>query len=93
MRICTGAETHLLRETMTSIEKRLNPELFLRVHRSTIVNLEYVKEIRTESRGDFIVQLKSGQKVAMSRSYHARISEVLSNASSVDTARLPFRPA
>jgi two-component system LytT family response regulator len=93
VRICTGAETHLLRETMTSIEKRLNPELFLRVHRSTIVNLEYVKEIRTESRGDFIVQLKSGQKVAMSRSYHARISEVLSNASSVDTARLPFRPA
>ncbi len=93
VRVCTGAETHLLRETMTSIEKRLNPELFLRIHRSTIVNLEYVKEIRTESRGDFIVQLKSGQKVAMSRSYHARISEVLANASSGDATRLPFRPA
>ncbi len=80
VRICVGGETHLLRETMTSMEKRLDPSLFMRVHRSAIVNLQYVKEVRTEARGDFIVQLKNGQKVAMSRSYHARIGEMLATA-------------
>src|SRR5438270_2170710 len=61
VRICTGAETHLLRETMTSLEQRLDPKLFLRVHRSAIVNLRYVKEVRSESRGDFMVHLVNGQ--------------------------------
>ncbi len=80
VRICTGTETHLLRETMSSMEQRLDPELFLRVHRSAIVNLHYVKEVRTETRGDFMVHLVNGQKLAMSRSYHARISDLLSRA-------------
>ena len=80
VRICTGTETHLLRETMASMEKRLDPGLFLRVHRSAIVNLKYVKEVRTEARGDFVVQLVNGQKVTMSRSYRARIGEMLAIA-------------
>jgi len=80
VRICTGTESHLLRETMTSIEQRLDPQSFLRVHRSAIVNLRYVKEVRTESRGDFIVHLVNGQKLTMSRSYHARIGELLARA-------------
>jgi two-component system, LytTR family, response regulator len=80
VRICTGTETHLLRETMNSMEQRLDPETFLRVHRSAIVNLRYVKEVRTETRGDFMVHLINGQKLAMSRSYHARIGELLSRA-------------
>jgi two-component system LytT family response regulator len=81
VRICTGNETHLLRETMTSMEQRLDPKLFLRVHRSAIVNLRYVKEVRSESRGDFMVHLVNGQKLAMSRSYRARIGDLLSRAS------------
>jgi two-component system LytT family response regulator len=80
VRVSTGAETHLLRETMASMEKRLNPSIFLRVHRSAIVNLQYVKEVRTEARGDFIVQLQSGQKISMSRSYHSRIGEMFATA-------------
>jgi len=80
VRICTGTETHLLRETMSSMEQRLDPETFLRVHRSAIVNLRYVKEVRTETRGDFMVHLVNGQKLAMSRSYHARISDLLTRA-------------
>ncbi len=80
VRICTGSETHLLRETMNSMEQRLNPDLFLRVHRSAIVNLHYVKEVRTETRGDFRVHLVNGHKLAMSRSYHARISDLLTRA-------------
>lgn len=81
VRICTGTETHLLRETMTSLEQRLDPKLFLRVHRSAIVNLRYVKEVRSESRGDFMVHLVNGQKLAMSRSYRARIGDLLNRAS------------
>jgi len=77
VRICTGSESHLLRETMTSTERKLDPRQFLRVHRSAIVNLRYVKEVRTEGKGDFVVHLLNGQKVSMSRSYHSRISELL----------------
>lgn len=77
VRICTGAETHLLRETMTSLEQRLDPSSFLRVHRSAIVNLRYVKEVRSEARGDCVVHLVNGQKLAMSRSYRARIGDLL----------------
>src|SRR6516164_2104952 len=80
VRICTATESHLLRETMTSIEQRLDPQSFLRVHRSAIVNLRYVKEVRTESRGDFIVHLVNGHKLAMSRSCHARMSDLLNRA-------------
>lgn len=77
VRICTGSESHLLRETMASTERRLDPRHFLRVHRSAIVNLRYIKEVRTEGKGDFVVHLLNGQKVTMSRSYHSRIGELL----------------
>ena len=80
VRICTGSETHLLRETMASMEQRLDPRSFLRVHRSAIVNLQYVKEVRSEPKGDFVVQLVNGHKVSMSRGYHARIGELLARA-------------
>lgn len=77
VRIRTESETHLLRETMAHLEERLDPQMFLRVHRSSIVNLQYVKEVRTEPSGDFSVVLVNGQKVAMSRSYRSRVSEWL----------------
>ena len=79
VRISTGTETHLLRDTMARIEERLDPNMFLRVHRSAIVNLTFVKEVRTSPQGEFTVVLVNGQKVAMSRSYHARIGELLAH--------------
>jgi two-component system LytT family response regulator len=75
VRIYTGSESHLLRETMANLEKRLDPQIFLRVHRSSIVNLQYVKEVRTESDGESTVILLGGQKVAMSRTYRPRLQE------------------
>jgi two-component system LytT family response regulator len=77
VRICTGTETHLLRETMAHLEERLDPEIFLRVHRSSIVNLQFVKEVRSEVNGDFTVVLVTGEKVSMSRSYRSRVYEWL----------------
>jgi two-component system LytT family response regulator len=79
IRICTGTENHLLRETMTNIENKLDSKTFLRVHRSAIVNLRYVKEVRREGQSEFSVLLSNGQKVAMSRSYHSRIDNVITH--------------
>jgi two-component system LytT family response regulator len=80
VRIHTGREAHLLRETMTNLEKRLDPERFLRVHRSSIVNLEYVEEVRSEPGGDGSVLLVSGEKISMSRGYRAYINKWLIRA-------------
>jgi len=51
--------------------------MFLRVHRSFIVNLNYVKEVRTELDGESVVVMVDGQKIAMSRGYRSRILETL----------------
>jgi two-component system LytT family response regulator len=77
VRLSIGPETHLLRETMSRLESRLDPHVFLRVHRSFIVNLNYVKEVRTEQDGESVVVMTDGQKVAMSRGYRLRIMESL----------------
>jgi len=77
VRICTANESHLLRETMTGIENKLDSQMFMRVHRSAIVNLRYVKEVRREISGDFSVLLSNGQKVAMSRSHHSNIDNLI----------------
>ncbi len=77
VRLCTERETHLLRETMAHLEERLDPRSFLRVHRSHIVNLHYVKEVRSEHDGESVVIMLDGQKIAMSRSYRSRIMELL----------------
>jgi two-component system LytT family response regulator len=77
VRICTASESHLLRETMTGIESKLDSKMFMRVHRSAIVNLRYVKEVRRELSGDFSVLLSNGQKVAMSRSHHSHIDHLI----------------
>jgi two-component system LytT family response regulator len=77
VRICTGSESHLLRDTMARLETRLDPNVFLRVHRSSIVNLHYVKEVKSESDGESLVVLTSGDQIAMSRSYRSRVYRLL----------------
>ena len=75
VRLCAGTETHLLRHTLGHLEQRLDPKMFLRVHRSFIVNLQYVKEVRTLQDGESSVVLANGHTIAMSRSYRARMQE------------------
>ena len=62
---------------MAHIEEKLDPNTFLRVHRSSIVNLQYVKEVRPEVDGEYGVFLLNGQKISMSRSYRSRIKYFL----------------
>jgi two-component system LytT family response regulator len=79
VRISTQGESHLLRETMAHLEEKLDPEMFLRVHRSSIVNLQHVKEVRTETDGEYAVVLVNGEKLTMSRGYRSRINEWLTH--------------
>lgn len=75
VRLSTATETHLLRETMAHLQDRLDPRGFLRVHRSFIVNLKFVKEVRREANGDSVVLLDTGHKVAMGRSYRSALGD------------------
>lgn len=75
VRLCTDSESYLLRHTLAHLEEKLDPAMFLRVHRSFIVNLHYVKEVRTMPDGESFVILVNGHKIAMSRSYRTRMHE------------------
>lgn len=77
VRLHTSEQSHLLRETIGRLERRLDPKSFLRVHRSSIVNLHYVKEVKNEADGDASVMLTSGERVSMSRSYRSRIQKLM----------------
>jgi two-component system, LytTR family, response regulator len=69
MCIYTGGETLILRETMKDLEKRLDPRKFQRVHRSTIVNLDLVKQVKPHTNGECFLVLESSAQVKVSRSY------------------------
>lgn len=77
VKLHTGNESLLLRETMGRIEQRLDPRQFLRIHRSTIVNIEGIRELQQQFHGDYVVILKSGQRLTLSRSYRDKIQELL----------------
>jgi len=69
MVIYTAENNFVLRETMKDLEKRLDPRRFQRVHRSTIVNLDLVKEVKPHTNGECFLVLGSGAQVKVSRSY------------------------
>ena len=69
MVIKTGDNSLVLRETMKDLEKRLDPRRFQRVHRSTIVNLDLVKQVKPHTNGECFLVLESGSSVKVSRSY------------------------
>src|SRR5258708_23374557 len=73
VRVCSGGESHLLREAIGHMETRLDPETFLRLHRSFIVNLHYVKEVKNEPYGDATALMVTGEQIAMNRRDRSRI--------------------
>jgi two-component system LytT family response regulator len=72
-----GADSHLLRETMTAIEARLDPKHFLRVSRSAIVNVDRIKELQPMFHGDYTIILRNGAKLGLSRNYREKIQQLL----------------
>jgi len=69
MCIYTGDNSLILRETMKDLERRLDPRKFQRVHRSTIVNLDQVRQVKPHTNGECFLVLDSGAEVKVSRSY------------------------
>jgi two-component system LytT family response regulator len=77
VRIHAGSEGHLIRETLQSLEGRLDPAKFLRIHRSTIVNIDRIRELQPMFHGDYAVRLRDGTELTLSRNYREKLGESL----------------
>jgi two-component system, LytTR family, response regulator len=72
-----GKDTHVLRETMSQAESRLDPTRFLRVHRSAIVNLDRIRELQPWFRGDYRVILRDGTELTLTKSHREKLESRL----------------
>lgn len=68
-----GSKIHLVREKLTNLEMKLDPKVFMRIHRSTIVNLDRIKSIHPLFHGDQLIVLKDGQELNLSRIYRDKL--------------------
>ncbi|NJD32457.1 MAG: response regulator [Gammaproteobacteria bacterium] len=81
-----AGQTHVLRATMKELEEMLDPAVFQRVHRSTIVNLARVHALRPHLNGECFLKLQSGQEIKLSRSYRDKVEMLLDSASVAPTS-------
>ena len=77
VRLHLGEESHLFRETMNRMESRLDSRRFVRIHRSRIVNTERIKELQPWFNGEYVVILRNGQRLPLSRGYRDKLQEQL----------------
>lgn len=68
-----GGTTHLMRETMAGVERLLDPDRFVRIHRSAIVNLDRILEMKPACRGEYEMVLENGDSLKLSRTYRAEL--------------------
>ena len=73
VRVHTGSVSHLIRETLGAVEAILDPDQFSRIHRSTIVNLDRIRELQPWFAGDYVVILKDGTQLKLSRTYREHL--------------------
>jgi two-component system LytT family response regulator len=74
-----GRAGHLLHVTMNALEKSLDPELFVRIHRSVIVNVKRIKELQPVTHGEYVVTLENGVRVQSGRMYSDRVKALAGN--------------
>jgi two-component system LytT family response regulator len=72
-----GNESHLHRETMSALEDRLPPNKFLRISRSTIVNVDRIKELQPLFHGEYAVILRNGTRLTLSRSHRDKLNHLM----------------
>jgi two-component system LytT family response regulator len=75
----TGNKSHLVRQTLGAFEAQLDPQKFIRIHRSAIVNVESIKELQPMFTGEYTIILENGTKLTLSRSYKNKLFELLGN--------------
>ena len=78
LEVDTGV-THLIRMRLHQLEAKLNPNKFVRVHRSTIVNIDRIKEMHPLFNGDQMIIMQSGKKLTMTRNYRDKLKTLLGN--------------
>jgi two-component system LytT family response regulator len=76
VKLCVGSETHMLRETMNALEEKLPPDRFVRISRSTIVNVESIKELHPMFHGEYMVTLQNGMRVTLTRGYREQLRQL-----------------
>jgi two-component system LytT family response regulator len=74
-----GQVSHLLHVTMNILEKSLDPEMFLRIHRSIIVNLGRIKNVQSGAHGEYVVTLRDGARLQSGRTYSGRLRALVNN--------------
>jgi two-component system LytT family response regulator len=79
VQLYTGTARHMLQVTMNALQGSLDPQVFIRIHRSIIVNIERIKELQPVSHGEYVVILRSGVRLQSSRSYHEKMKALASN--------------
>lgn len=79
VKLHSGRESHMIRETMNGLEAKLDPDKFLRIHRSTVVHIDRIKELHPMFSGDYAVILRDGTELALSRNYRERFLELFEN--------------
>ena len=107
LRLHLGNEVHLLRQTIGEIETRLQPDKFLRIHRSLIVNVDQIRCLQACGYGEYLVVLRNGKSLPLSRGYRDRLDHLLTRISASNDrfnavgvsettlftkSRLPFAP-
>ena len=73
----TARKSHLLRETIGSLESQLDPKKFVRIHRSSIVRIASIRELQPWFHGEYRVNLENGTQLALSRNYRDKLQEAL----------------
>lgn len=76
-----GAESHLLRETMSSLANNLDPQKFVRIHRSQIVNIDRIEKLKTAFNGEYAMVLKDGARLTLTRTYRDNVLKLLEQRS------------
>jgi two-component system LytT family response regulator len=77
VRLHLATQTHVFRETMNDMEKRLDPERFFRIHRSRIVNGDRIKELQPWTSGEYLLVLQNGAHLRLSRNYREKLQQRL----------------
>jgi DNA-binding LytR/AlgR family response regulator len=68
--------SYLLRESISAIAQKLEPYGFIRIHRSVLVNSAFVEEIHPWTTGEYVLRLKGGKELAVSRTYKKNLSSL-----------------
>jgi two-component system LytT family response regulator len=76
LRLHVGSECHTVRRPISALESLLDPDQFLRIHRSTIVNADRIREMRSRQHGDYLVVLRDGTQLTLSATYRRKLAQL-----------------